>query len=120
MIRELISGRTRIAFREALVDFTLRDIDDLFVGAGLQSDPEHDPGMSGQRRGRVEQYYVGIHFTSYRDVRKLLDVYGEIISRLEREHADPLLRRLDQDGFVRWSYFVGQSEGKVKVDSEWL
>ena len=21
---------------------------------------------------------------------------------------------------VRWSYFVGQSEGKVKVDSEWL
>ena len=21
---------------------------------------------------------------------------------------------------LRWSYFVGQSEGKVKVDSEWL
>ena len=37
MARELISRRTRIAFREVLVDFVLRQIDDFFDGAGLVS-----------------------------------------------------------------------------------
>ena len=31
---------------------------------------------------------------------------------------DPYIRILT--GTLRWSYFVGQSEGKVKVDSDWL
>ena len=100
MIRDLISRRTCIDFREVLVDFRLREIDDLFDGAGLQPDLEHDPSMSGQRRCRVEQYYVNIDLTSYGDVEKLLGVYCEIISHLEREHADLLLRQLEQDGFA--------------------
>lgn len=100
MARELISKRTRIAFREVLVDFVLREIDDFFAGAGLQPNNEHVPNVGGQRRTLVEQYYANIDFTSTIEVRKVLSVYSEIISSLEREHASPLLRRLERDGFV--------------------
>ena len=100
MARELISKHTRIDFREVLVDFVLRDIDDFFVGAGLQADHEHDPQVGGQRRSLVEQYYANADFTSPADVRKVLSAYSEIISRLERKDADPLLHRLQRDGFM--------------------
>ena len=100
MTRELISRRTRIVFREVLVDFVLRQINDFFVGAGLQPNRRHDPGLRGERRSLVEQYYVNVDFTSPIDVKKVLAVYSETVSCLEREHADPLIRRLEQDGFT--------------------
>ena len=33
---------------------------------------------------------------------------------------DQLSQLGGQGSTLRWSYFVGQSEGKIKVDSEWL
>ena len=61
---------------------------------------EYDPDLPGQRRSLVEQYYDNVDFTSRSDVRKVLVAYGEIVSSLEQQHAEPLLRRLVQDGFL--------------------
>ena len=100
MTRELISRRTRIEFREVLVDFVLREIEDFFAGAGLEANHEYDPGIGGERRSLVEQFYFNIDFTSPMDVKNVLAAYSDIVSGLEREHVDPLLRRLKQDGFI--------------------
>ena len=100
MARELISKPTRIEFREVLVGFVLREIDDFFAGAGLEADHEYDPRIGGERRSLVEQFYVNVDFTSPIDVRKVLSAYSEIISCLEPKHVDPLLRRLKRDGFI--------------------
>ena len=45
----------------------------------------------------------------------LIDFGGEL-----RLGADDLFVRSCGTDRVRWSYFVGQSEGIIKVDSEWL
>ncbi len=100
MARELISRRTRIEFREVLVGFVLREIEDFFAGARLKANYEYDPGIGGERRSLVEQFYNNIDFTSPVDVRRVLAAYSDIISCLEREQVDPLLRRLKRDGFI--------------------
>lgn len=51
--RELIGKKTRIAFREFLVGWTLREIENEFSGAGLEPDLSHDPRLGGQLRGRL-------------------------------------------------------------------
>ena len=36
-------------------------------------------------------------------------------------HVSDLVDAVDLSAFyVKWSYFVGQSEGKAKVDSDWF
>ena len=41
------------------------------------------PSTSGQRRSLVEQYYHAVDWTKWKDVRKVLTVYENVLSQLE-------------------------------------
>ena len=102
--RDLITKATRNEFREALVDFSLREIEMIFEGAGLVPREDHAPQVSGQRRGFVEQYYAGIDFHYPAAIQKLLLAYGEIIFRRGRSEDyqagnENLLRLMKRDGY---------------------
>jgi hypothetical protein len=80
---DLISGSTRLAFREYFVGTTLSIIDDAFRAAWLSCDINYDPPIGGQRRTLVEQYYHSLDFTKWDDVRKLAMVYEQVLDDLE-------------------------------------
>ena len=109
MTGDLISKATRNKFREVLVRFVLREIDMIFEGVGLESNMNHKPSVDGQRRSKVEQYYVNIDFGSRNDVQKVLKAYAEVLYLLEhssdrfsdRERiVGELLRRMKLDGYM--------------------
>lgn len=104
MVRELVSKRTRHEFQEWLVGWTLRTIKDLFDNHNIKfvSIPEeHLP--SGQRRSLVQCYYASVNWTNSKDVRRILDVYEDILieipSALE-EGKQRLTRYLEKDGYL--------------------
>lgn len=110
MTRDLISKTTRNEFRELLTNYALREIEMAFDAGNLTPHADHQPTVSGQRRGLVETYYANVDFASVSDVKKLLAVYEEIIENLtqaaERQPSDnhyatinSLLRRMERDGF---------------------
>lgn len=100
---ELISKRTRNAFREALVDWTLGEISTEFDNEGFVADYDYAPNVGGQRRGLVEQFYAAIDFTDPRQATRLLEVYRTVTARL-RQHApaaaDGLVEHLRRDGVL--------------------
>jgi len=110
MTRELISKATRNEFREVFAGFILRDIDMIFEAAGLRPKSDHQPGVSGQRRGLVEQYYANIDFTIPAHVTRLLTAYEELLEKLAgldvvnpeatHETIDNLVRRMERDGYL--------------------
>ena len=83
MGNDLISKKTRAEFREYFVGWTLREIEMEFDAADVPLDSNYDPQISGQRRSLVEQYYHGIDWTKWKDVRKILTVYENVLSHLE-------------------------------------
>ena len=101
MTGDLISPATRNRFREALVGFVVREIDMFFEEAGLSPDLEYSPPQQGVRRSLVEQYYRKIDFGSPVDIGKLLSVYAEVVSELNKESPEcaDLLERMQQDGY---------------------
>lgn len=103
MSRDLVSKQTRNEFREVLVGFTLREIDTIFDGVGLQPDAAFEPPVSGQRRSLVEQYYATIDFANPQHVKRLIAAYEEIMLWLERggvtEAIVRLRQRMERDGF---------------------
>jgi hypothetical protein len=116
MSRELIGKATRDEFRETLVRFVLRHIDMIFEGAGLNARNEFEPQVSGERRGRVEQYYANVDFCSYDDIVKVTAAFAAVIERLEQEPEpatktiEALVRRMERDGFI---YANGRFVAKV-------
>ena len=79
MSGDLISIKTRQIFREHLVGWTLRTISDEFDAAGIVCDFEYQPPVSGQRRTLIEQYYHSVNWTDLRDVKKILQVYENVM-----------------------------------------
>ena len=59
---DLLSKRTRNAFREEMVGWTLAEISTEFDNEGFKPDHNHNPQVSGQRRGLIEQLYHRIDF----------------------------------------------------------
>lgn len=113
--RELISKKTRTEFREFLVGWTLREIENEFSAAGLEPDRSYDPQLGGQRREFVEQYYHAVHFTDSAQVSRVLNVYEAILGHCEthltnpgaytdpaalKREYDKLLGCLRRDGYV--------------------
>lgn len=111
---ELISKKTRIAFREFLVGWTLREIENEFSGAGIEPDCSYEPQLGGLRREYVEQHYRTVDFTNPEHVRRVLSVYEGILGQCERDltnsrsYSDPaplkqeydkLLGCLGRDGY---------------------
>jgi len=109
MSGELISKKTRYEFREYFVGTSLREIEIEFDAADIPFDGDYVPSTSGQRRALVEQYYHAVDWTKWRDVRKVLTVYGNVLSNLEElvendvDWAESRLRALTKwirkDGF---------------------
>ena len=104
MSRDLISKKTRNEFREALVGWTLREIQMEFDAADLKCTAPADPNVPGQRRSFVDQYYRSMDFTNWSDVAKLLVTYENVITTIEGHNpqlAQSLLGWLERDGFTR-------------------
>ena len=104
--REMISLRTRTAFRAALAAFSHNDICDIFRMAGFSRAVDWVPWE--KRSQLVEDYFATADFRSRDDVRIALSAFAEVLDRLESDTAEPLLSLLEQDGFVR------DSDGRFK------
>lgn len=114
MAQQLVSPQTRQAFRETLVGFVLREISDFFDAAGVPlGELPAGRQISGQRRTLVEEYYAGVDWTDWSDVRRVIAAYEAILIDLSTRSADPfggqdwarteskkLVRLLRRDGFV--------------------
>lgn len=119
-MKDIISKKTKLEFREYFVATTLREISQEFDAADVPLDADYTPPEPGQRRSLVEQYYHAVDFSSWRDVRKVLRVYESVLLTLEDRIKTPpggqkeewaerslstLKRCLERDGF---SYVDGR------------
>lgn len=120
---DLISKKTRTEFREFLVGWTLREIENEFSAAGLHPDRNFNPQLGGQRREFVEQYYHLIDFGDPAQAEMVLRVFESILAHIGTEIANPggyvdaaalkrtadkLLSCLRRDGFE-------YSEGRLRL-----
>lgn len=83
MAKELISKKTRYEFREHLTGYVLREIVSMFDNADISCDHEFNPAVGGQRRSLVEQYYHSINWSNWKDIKKVLIVFENILDQLE-------------------------------------
>jgi virulence-associated protein VapD len=89
MAKELISKKTRNEFCEYFVgNSTLRGIEQEFDAADIPWDEQYKPTVSGARRSLVAQYYHSINFTNWRDVRRVLMLFGNVLGELEEQAKD--------------------------------
>lgn len=117
MTGDLMSIKTCQAFREFLVNWTLREISDELDAAGVPCDLHFQPPVSCHRRSLVEQYYYAVSWADWDDVRKVLQAYENIITTAmqrirniepsdqrtaerERTPVDALIEWLKKDGFL--------------------
>ncbi len=89
MNSELISIKTRQVFRENMVGWVLREISDEFDAAKIDGDLSFQPSVSGQRRTLIEQYYHTIDWNDSSQIRKVLQVFENVLNRAERLTAEP-------------------------------
>ncbi len=116
MSAEIISGKTRMQFREYMVGWVLRTISDEFDAARVHCDLSYTPQISGARRTLVEQYYHTVDWNDWTQVRRVLGVFEEVLrdadekskspdsnySSCGKRDLDKLIWLLDRDGF-QWS-----------------
>jgi hypothetical protein len=97
----LVSPRTRWAFREHLVGWPLRAIQDLFENEGIQLG-QGSPAVTGQRRSLVERYYATVDWTAPQEVRRVLRAYEHILADadLPAPTYGELKRYLEWDGYT--------------------
>lgn len=110
MATELISKGTLLEFREVLVRFKLREIEDIFTVAGIEAAQVVRTGVSGQRRTLTEQYYASLDLRVRHDADRLAAAFAVLIDQLQRGNGEgfygnfrdpvpPLLRRMELDGW---------------------
>ena len=129
---ELITKRTRKEFQEYFVGTTLREIERDFDNYDVPfTELPEDKMPSGQRRGLVENYYASIDWKKPSDIKKVLNVYTDVLIRLneskeetgfndwnaknDKEQYDKLIRTIERDGYQ----FNGKSIvpiGQVEVE----
>lgn len=108
---DLIHRRTRNAFRDTCSDFSVvRAIEQAFENEGF--DPASDEAANaggwyspGQRRGTFDRYTHGVDWSDSRQVRRILNVFEEILSWLDdneiaEQRKVQLTRHLERDGFT--------------------
>jgi len=115
MPAEIVSRKARTELREYFVGTSLSIISDEFDAADIVCDKLYEPGVGGQRRSLVEQYYKTIDWNSWTDIRKFITVYENVLTNLEdRAEAEDeyaaktfssLRRWIERDGF---SYAEGR------------
>jgi hypothetical protein len=114
--KELLGPKTRLEFREYFVGTRVGHVHDAFRGVGIPAQDDYALPVSGARRSRVEPYYASINFSRWKDVRRVVAVYEQVLDDLEQQKThgtdsdepyaarkfDTLLRCLRRDGF-EWS-----------------
>jgi hypothetical protein len=99
----MLSKKTLSEFREHLVGWTLRTIDDVFMNHGfISEDLPLDRLPGGQRRNRVEEYYAAIDLRNPQHVKRLIKVFEDILLEIPQENAayrEKLVSYLKRDGF---------------------
>lgn len=115
MAKDLISKKTRNELREYFVGMTLREIEREFDAVDIAKDEQYVPPESGQRRSLVEQYYHTIDWTQWRDVKRVLKLYANVLAGLEdqavsnrgfdggkqaRGTFESLKKWIERDGFI--------------------
>jgi hypothetical protein len=98
MSGELISIKTRQVFREYLVGTTLRFIGDEFDAARIDCDLAYQPSANGQRRILVEQYFHTVNWTDWRDVKKVIRVFENVLHAAQKAYDGMLW---DEEGSKR-------------------
>ena len=88
MNQEIVSAKTRQVFRENMVGWVLREIADEFDAARVDCDLNFQPGVGGQRRTLVEQYYHTVEWSDWEAVRKVLHVFEAVLYRAEQTASD--------------------------------
>jgi len=100
MSKELISKKTRREFREYLVGCYLRQIEEIFDDHNVQRiNVPNEKLPTGERRSLVECYYASINWNDPLDVRKILNIYEEIIFDLKDEQKILFISLLEKDGY---------------------
>lgn len=108
---DLIHRRTRNAFRETCSDFSVvRAIGQAFENEGFDSADDEDAGPEGwynpgARRGTFDRYTYAVDWSDSRTVRRILNVFEEILSWLvDGDHGlqrrAQLVRHLERDGYT--------------------
>jgi hypothetical protein len=108
---DLIHRRTRNGFRETCSDAgVVRQIEQAFENEGFDPADDQQAGIGGwyspgQRRGTFDRYSHGTDWSDPRDVRRVLNVFEEILSWLGKdnefgtERRAQLIRHLERDGY---------------------
>ena len=113
--RDLIHPRVRSAFREAASDCgVVRQIERAFEDEGLEpsGDETRDWYRPGQRRGTFDRYVAGVDLAYLHQVRRVLNVFEEILRwPTDEEYRNNLVRHLRRDG-----YSV-EDDGRIRVGS---
>ena len=101
MPADLISKKTRREFREYLVGSVLREIEGLFDNHDVERIAVPSEALpQGARRSLVECYYASIDWTDLSCVRKILDVYEEILLDMtDGDKKQYFLSLLKRDGY---------------------
>jgi hypothetical protein len=102
MASEIISPKTRRAFREYMTSWVLRQIDDEFCGAGIGADSSYDPPDGGQRRRRIEQYLKTVDFKSPLNVSRAIPLFESVLRSAQKTSPstfDELGVQLGLDGY---------------------
>lgn len=86
---ELISIKTRQVFREYMVGWVLREISDEFDAARIDCDLAYQPGVSGQRRTLIEQYYHTVDWADGSHVKRVLQVFENVLHQAEKLVEEP-------------------------------
>lgn len=108
---DIISRKTRNEFQEFLVTKTLREISSYFDNHDIKlNELPDDKHYGGQRRTLVGKYYHNFNWEEPKEVKKMLNVYEEILSDLSenenqwyadtnKEWLEKLKKFLLKDGF---------------------
>lgn len=89
--RPIISIKTRQVFRENMVGWVLREISDEFDAARIDCDLSFQPSVSGQRRALVEQYYHTVDWTDANQIKKVLQVFENVLNRAQKLVDEPFI-----------------------------
>jgi len=102
-----LSRKSLLALVNVLSGFTLAEIDNFFVGNGLNSvnqdyEPREWAAMSGQRRNKAASYLSAIDMADEVQRVRLLRVFDDVLQALpEAAEATELGRLLERDGVRR-------------------
>lgn len=95
---ELISGRVRAVFRDAVSQLmTLRQIDRIWQAEGFT--PGTTTIISGQRVTLWAEYEASVDWADHEQVRRVLRVFESFLIEFAGDDVSPYVRVLELDGF---------------------